>query len=103
MKNKETKEQYFCRVKDLLTEFWKKNTRYPEDNPIEKWALEKYEVEHNFVGMSLEIYCDVKYFIQPGGLGDKPAGILCTAHRIEDRRPMVNFLKNKWTEFQYQK
>lgn len=103
-KPQEAQDAYLKRALDCLKKF---NDTYTTVNPpINPFWMLNGELEllleaHNFCDMYLGTYCDVKYRVCPDGIGQHPAGISVSSHRIEDRRPQVEFLKQRWSEFRY--
>jgi len=99
----EASPDYLRRALECLTQFNNTHsTMQPPINPF--WMLmgelELLMEEQNFCDMYLEKFCDVKYKVSLG-IAPLPAGILVYSHRIEDRRPQVDFLKQRWKEFSY--
>ncbi|MDD5651287.1 MAG: hypothetical protein PHF86_12875 [Candidatus Nanoarchaeia archaeon] len=99
----ENQNEYLEKAKKCLDKFYR---TYNTSEPIDifwmiKGHLECLMEEGNFSEMDLEMNCDVKYKVRPDGIKDIPAGIWVYSHRIENRKPQVDFLKKKWTEFEY--
>lgn len=110
-KKEETDIMYLVRVQEYLDKFYETHTTFKEPT---RSQYKKYfggpnslPEEHNFCGMSLEgiVYCDVKYRVSTSPRGELVEGIEIWSHsdRPEWRKPMVDFLKEKWKAFNYQK
>jgi|GEM_PF-3633253 len=98
----EKKKAYLEKALDCLKKFY---ITYTADSPpldpfwMLQGQLELLMEEHNFCDMNLSTDCDVKYKVRPDGIGQHPAGIWVYSHRIEDRRPQIEFLRDKWNAF----
>jgi hypothetical protein len=109
-KDKENEDSYLQRVHNGLVAFFNKYTRLPErcrKEIIGYWGNPKnLEEENNFCEMNLEgiVFCDVKFFVYSRESPSLKPGIDICCHRDDQKRrePMINFVVQKWKEFDYQ-
>lgn len=107
-KKREGKRKYIKRVRNCLIAFCKKNTRREDQrisDYLRKASIESLLSEKNFGNMWLEGMpnMDVKYNVNVAGeFSWGPEGVFVWAHNIEDRKPMMEYLRQKWKEFQYE-
>ena len=101
-KQKETEPEYLKRLLNCTKEFY---TNYTIFKPILKnplWIFKEGEsFGGNFADFYLEKYCDVKFNSRSNGTKDYPEGIHIHCHYITNLKPSIEFLKEKWKEFQY--
>jgi len=109
-KPQESDMDYLARVKGCLVAFYEKHTSTSQENrkyfdPFRDCSLESLATEHNFCYMHLEgiHYCDVKFFVDVESKTTMGAGIdiLCHGDNPERRKPMIDFVRKKWKEFDY--
>jgi len=103
---------YLKRVQNILVSFYEKNTSMSEQHrkllshhPLKDIRLEALTEEMNFCDMHLAgvDYCDVKYAVNAPESFCSRKGIDIWSHgdRPEWRKPMLDFLRQKWKEFDY--
>jgi len=107
----EKDEDYLKRTQSILASFYEKNTSTSIDirkisrHPVRDIRLEALTEEMNFCDMHLADvnYCDVKYAVNAPESCCSRNGIDIWSHsdRPEWRKPMLDFLRQKWKEFNY--
>ena len=108
----EKDDAYLKRAQVILTSFYENNTSISKQNrkllyrhPIKDIRLEALTEEMNFCDMHLAgiDYCDVKYAVNTpeGFCSRKGIDIWSHSDRPEWRKPMLDFLRQKWKEFDY--
>jgi len=102
----EERKAYLKRAVDHLRGFY--TTHTADTKPIDIFWMSMGDLENiaeggNFCDMNLKTDCNVYYRLYPDGYGPNPAGIHIYSHRIGDRKPQIEFLKEKWAEFKLDK
>jgi len=118
-KEEETGRNYLLRVEKLIKAFYRKYTehdrwRRSNSGPFRQdmgrprnYRLESLTEEWNFCYFALKgiTWCDVKFHVNTPGEFSNPErmGLHVHSHRDnpEKRKPMVDFLRQKWKEFNY--
>ena len=102
----ESDEAYIERVRGCLDTFYRKYTQnrglIENRNPLRNTLL---NVERNFCEMFLNgiDYCDVKFFVNSpeDNYGREGIDVLSHSDRREWREPMIDFVRERWKEFEY--
>ena len=114
-KDGETEEQYLDRTRACLSAFYERYTMTPPDirdahNPLHLDMFPPLTEEWNFTDLHLDgiEFCDVKFSVGTpediSSVVQDRVGINIWSHdnRPEERMTKMDFLKKKWTEFDYQ-
>ena len=98
---KQTNGEYLSKLNRILDKFYKENSIIPDWNKSQKYHFTELDWgANNFTGMFLKTPCDVKYsYWDSEKFG---IGIQIWSHEDypEDRKPMINYLKEKWKELE---
>ncbi|MBN2459629.1 hypothetical protein JXB28_05065 [Candidatus Woesearchaeota archaeon] len=111
-KPNETEEEFLKKAMDCLVSFYKKNTKTPKSewdiDPFKGVTLEslKGDIESwSFRDLELEgiVECNVDFYVgtPQRNYGRIGIEVLTNANKPAERKPMIDFLRQKWKEFDY--
>ncbi|MFA6022790.1 MAG: hypothetical protein WC781_01755 [Candidatus Pacearchaeota archaeon] len=108
----ETEEDFLRKTKDCLTSFFEKYTKMTEaqkrcNHPFKNASLESIKGEWeiwNFQELELEgiLDCNIKFYVGTPKDNYGKIGInILAGNDKPEKKPMMDFLRKKWEEFDY--